>query len=59
MVISTAVQSRSTVLEDNVYISDIFFGYLKIRDSAFQESDKQTKNNNHNLQRVSWDLFEI
>ena len=36
MVISTAIQSRSTVLEANVYLSDIFFGYLKIRDSTFQ-----------------------
>ena len=65
MVISTAAKSRSTVLEANIYLSDISFGYFKIRHSTFQvfaldkESDKQTTNNNHNLQRVSWDLVEI
>ena len=45
MVISTAVRSRSTVLEANVYLSDIFFGYLKIRHSTFQELALETIRN--------------
>ena len=42
MVISTAVRSRSTVLEANIYLSDIFFGYLKIWHSTFQEHALET-----------------
>ena len=65
MFISTAIQSKCTVLEANIYVSGIFFGYLKIGDSTFQAFAldtirmRQTKNNIHNLQRVSWDLLEI
>ena len=36
MFISTAIQSRCTVLEANIYVSGIFFGYLKIGDSTLQ-----------------------
>ena len=45
MVISTAVRSRSTVLEANVYLSDIFFGCLKIRHSTVQELALETIRN--------------
>ena len=67
MVISTAVRSSSTVLEANVYLFDIFFWLFEnqafnIPRTCFRNHKKQPnkqKNNNHNLQRVSWDLFEI